>query len=82
MAVHAITRRNFALHGQWMTRAYAIAAGAGTQAIVLIPESILFGPTNELARARFMGGAWMMNLAVAEVVLQRRSRQLRRQKAM
>ena len=82
VAVHAITQRNFALHVQWMTRAYAIAAGAGTQAIVLIPESILFGPTNELTRALFMGGAWLINLAVAEVVLHRRSRQLRRQKAM
>ena len=29
-----------------------------------------------------MGGAWMTNLAVAEIVIHRHSRQLRRQKAM
>ena len=82
VAVHAIIQSNFAVHGQWMARAYAVAAGAGTQAIVLIPESIVFGPTNELARALFMGAAWIINLAVAEIVIHRRSRQLRLRKPM
>lgn len=68
----AITRRDFLAHGEWMTRAYAIGVGAGTQAIVLIPESIIFGSSNELPRAVFMGAAWVINLAVAEWVIRRR----------
>ena len=73
LAVRAIVQRNFVVHSEWMTRAYAIALGAGTQAIILIPESLLFSPADELARALFMGVAWMINLAVAEFVIRRRA---------
>ncbi len=72
LGVRAILRRSFLVHGEWMTRAYAIGVAAGTQAIVLIPESIIFGSTNELPRALFMGGAWVINLSVAELVIRRR----------
>ncbi|TXN30496.1 DUF2306 domain-containing protein [Lacisediminihabitans profunda] len=74
LGVRAIARRDFIRHGEWMTRAYAIGVGAGTQAIVLIPESIVFGSTNELYRAVFMGAAWLINLAVAELVIRRGAR--------
>ena len=77
LAVRAIARRNFVVHSEWMTRAYAIAMGAGTQAIVLIPESLLFSPADELARALFMGAAWVINLAVGELVILRRAQQPR-----
>ncbi len=70
--VRAIMNRNFVAHSEWMTRAYAIGVGAGTQAIVLIPESIVFGSANELPRAVFMGAAWVINLAVAELIIRRR----------
>jgi len=72
LGVRKIIRRDFVRHGEWMTRAYAIGVGAGTQAIVLIPGSIIFGSTNELPRAVFMGAAWVINLAVAEYVIRRR----------
>lgn len=74
LAVRAITRRDFASHGAWMTRAYAIGIGAGTQAIVLIPGAILFGSAHELSRTVLMGAAWIINLAVAELVIRRRTR--------
>ena len=74
LGLRAILRRNFVVHSAWMTRAYAIGMGAGTQAIVLIPGSILFGSTNELSRTVFMGAAWVINLAVAEYVIRRRVR--------
>jgi hypothetical protein len=77
LGVRAVIGRNFVLHSQWMTRAYAIGVGAGTQAIVLIPESIIFGSSAELPRAIFMGAAWVINLAVAEWVIRRRARQAR-----
>lgn len=74
LGVRAIVRRKFVIHSGWMTRAYAIGMGAGTQAIVLIPGSILFGARDELSRTVLMGAAWVINLAVAEYVIRRRAR--------
>jgi hypothetical protein len=74
LAIRAIVRRDFVVHGAWMTRAYAIAVAAGTQAILLIPGSIAFGSTDEASRAVIMGGSWVINLAVAEYVIRRRAR--------
>ncbi|TFD28363.1 DUF2306 domain-containing protein [Cryobacterium cryoconiti] len=74
LGVRSIVRRDFIRHGAWMTRAYAIGVGAGTQAVVLIPQSIIFGSTDELSRAGFMGAGWVINLAVAEYIIRRRPR--------
>lgn len=74
LGVRAIAQRNFVVHGAWMTRAYAIGIGAGTQAIVLIPGSIIFGASHEISRSVLMGAAWVINLAVAEHVIRRRTR--------
>jgi hypothetical protein len=74
LAVRAIVRRRFAVHGAWMTRAYALGVAAGTQAIFLIPVSILLGSTHELGRAFAMSLAWLVNLGVAELVIRRRVR--------
>ncbi|PPL14571.1 DUF2306 domain-containing protein, partial [Microterricola pindariensis] len=73
LAVRAIIRRDFVTHSEWMTRAYAIALGAGTQALLLIPSGILFGAHSEIPRAVVMGTAWALNLAVAELVIRRRA---------
>jgi hypothetical protein len=78
LGIRAIVRRNFVLHSAWMTRAYAIGVGAGTQAVVLIPGSIIFGSTHELSRTVLMGAAWVINLAMAEYVIRRRARRLPR----
>jgi hypothetical protein len=74
LAVRAIIRRKFVEHGAWMTRAYALGVAAGTQAIFLIPGSIIFGSTHELSRAVAMAAAWLVNLGVAELVIRRRAR--------
>jgi uncharacterized membrane protein len=73
MGVLAIRRRDFVRHNVWMTRAYAIAVGAGTQALVIAPWILLVGPPSELIRALLMGLAWVINLAVAEYVIHRRA---------
>ena len=73
LAVRALMRHDYVAHGAWMTRAYALGVAAGTQAIALIPGSILFGSTNEASRAVAMGAAWVINLAVAELVIWRRT---------
>jgi cytochrome bd-type quinol oxidase subunit 2 len=70
----AIRRRDFVRHSAWMTRAYAIALGAGTQALILIVPELLSSPPDVTSRAVLMGAAWMINLAVAESVIRRRSR--------
>jgi uncharacterized membrane protein len=67
LAVDAIRRRDFAAHGAWMTRAYAIGLGAGTQVLTHLPWFVLAeGKPGELARAVMMGAAWVINVAVAE----------------
>jgi hypothetical protein len=73
LAVRALVLRRYAAHGAWMTRAYALGVAAGTQALALIPGSIIFGPTHETSRAVAMGAAWAINLAVAELVIRRRT---------
>lgn len=73
LGVLAIRRRDFVRHSVWMTRAYAIAVGAGTQALVIAPWILLIGPPSELVRALLMGLAWVINVVVAEYVIYRRA---------
>lgn len=74
LGVLAIGRRDFIRHGAWMMRAYAIGLGAGTQVVVFLPWMLLIGPAGELTRAVLMGAGWVINLAVAEYAIRRRSR--------
>ena len=69
----ALARGDFARHGAWMLRAYAIASGAGTQSLLLGPLYLLFGPIGGLPGAALMAAGWMINLGVAERVLRQRS---------
>src|SRR4051794_2325499 len=76
LAVFAIRRRDYASHGAWMTRGYAIALGAGTQVFTLLPWTLVFGPigaADELPRTVLMTAGWVINLGVAEYVIRRRS---------
>ena len=67
----AIRRGDTIRHRAWMTRAYAIGLGAGTQVLTGIVGELTFGPPNELENALLMGAAWVINLAVAEWSLRR-----------
>ena len=69
LAVFAIQRRDFASHGAWMTRGYAIGLGAGTQVFTMLPWVVAFGPIGEADELPRGGG---INLAVAEYVIRRR----------
>jgi uncharacterized membrane protein len=85
LGVLAIRRRDVRTHQRWMARAYAVAQGAGTQAIVLGPMVLLMDghstqPGGNL-KAAGMTVAWVINLAVAEWLVRRsqaRSGQSRR----
>ena len=75
LAVVAIQRRDFASHGAWMTRGYAVALGAGTQVFTMLPWVVVFGPigaADELPRTVLMTAGWVSNLAVAEYIIRRR----------
>lgn len=77
VAFVAIRRHDVPTHSAWMTRAYAIGLGAGTQVLTLAPWTALVGPPDELANTVLMGLGWAINLVVAEVVIRRRARRPR-----
>jgi uncharacterized membrane protein len=74
LGLAAIRRRDVRRHRAWMTRAYAIALGAATQALAL---GAWIGATGqepgETARALLLGGSWVVNVAVAEWIIRRGS---------
>lgn len=70
LSLVAIVRRDFASHGRWMIRAYAIGLGAGTQVFTHIPWSVFAdGKPGELARGVMMGAGWVINVMVAERII-------------
>ena len=66
-----IARRKFAEHGAWMARGYAIGLGAGTQAFIQLLWIFAVGVPEELPRAVLMAAGWVVNLLVAEWVIER-----------
>jgi hypothetical protein len=70
----AIRRRDVRTHRAWVTRAYAIGVGAGTQAVVTALWSIFAGTPGGTTRTLLLGAAWVINLALAEVFLRKEIR--------
>ena len=68
----AIRRGDVARHRAWMTRAYALALGAGTQVFTKGIGGAVFG-TGALSADLSLGAGWVINLAIAEYVIRRRS---------
>ena len=66
----AVRRGDVARHLAWMTRAYALALGAGTQVFTLGVGARVFG-TSTLITDLSLGAGWVINLAVAEYVIRR-----------
>lgn len=58
-------------HRAWMTRAYALALGAGTQVFTQGVGQAVFG-VSELSTDLMLGAGWVINIAVAEYVIRRR----------
>lgn len=71
-SVLAIRRRQFAAHGAWMTRAYAIAVSGGTQALVLILWSIVDSDIDVLGETWLVAVGFVINGLVAELLIRRR----------
>ena len=70
LGLSAIRRGDVTTHRAWMTRAYAIALAAGTQVLTLGIGSAVFG-TSVLTTDLALGAGWVVNLAVAELVIRR-----------
>jgi hypothetical protein len=66
-------QRDFSQHQAFMVRAYALAQGAGTQVLVLLPWMLLSGESGGLTRDMLMTLAWLINLVVAEVIIRKRA---------
>jgi uncharacterized membrane protein len=71
IGLDAVRRRDFAAHGNWMLRAYAIGMGAGTQVFTHLPWFILVGKPGVLPRAVMMGAGWAINVIVAEWIIRK-----------
>jgi uncharacterized membrane protein len=69
----AIRRGDVRRHRAWMLRGYAIGFGAATQVLTLAIGAVILGPPTELSRALLMGAAWVINLAVAEWAIRKRT---------
>lgn len=74
----AVIRRHFVAHGDWMTRAYAIGVGNGTQSLVLILWTVPFGDVDSWGETWLVAAGTLITLLVAEVLIRRRAAQLRR----
>jgi uncharacterized membrane protein len=70
LGLAAIRRGDVSTHQAWMTRAYALALATGTQTLTLAVGPAVLGP-GVLVRDLSLGAAWLVNLAVAEVVIRR-----------
>ena len=71
LGLHGIRRHDVATHQRWMARSYAVAQGAGTQALVLGPMVLLVEQPAGNLQAAGMGFAWVLNLVVAERLVRR-----------
>jgi hypothetical protein len=70
----SIVRRDLAQHEAWMIRAYALAQGAGTQALMFLPVMLISGPLLGASRDVLLSAAWVLNIVVAEWLIRRRVR--------
>ncbi|TDV54855.1 DUF2306 domain-containing protein [Actinophytocola oryzae] len=74
LGYQAIRRHDVSAHRAWLTRAYLVGIGADTQAVLTGIYVGAVGQPGVTARALLLGGAWVLNLAVAEVIIHRMRR--------
>lgn len=71
MAVAAVMGGDIPTHKAWMIRAFALGQGAGMQVVVIFPWMLLIGKPSILQRDVLMSLAWLINLMLAEMAIQR-----------
>ncbi len=70
LGLRAILRGDVPSHRAWMMRGYAIALAAGTQTVTLAVGPAIFG-SSILTKDLSLGAGWLVNVAIAEVVIRR-----------
>ncbi len=70
LGLAAVRRGDIARHSDWMTRAYALALGAGTQTITVGLGGAIMGD-GVIGHDLLMGAGWAINLVVAEWLIRR-----------
>lgn len=71
LGISSILKKRIATHLAWMTRAYALGQGAGTQVFTGISWMLMFGGSVGLTRDILMTLSWVINLCVAETFIHR-----------
>lgn len=69
LGLSAVFKKKIAQHQAWMIRSYALGQGAGTQVLIAIPWLLTVGEPIGLTRDILMTGSWLINIAVAEWVI-------------
>lgn len=77
IALQSILRRNIARHRVWMIRAFAIGLAISTMRIFFIPAYLLYGVPSDFTVGLGMWIGFLVNIAVAEIILWR-ERKVRR----
>lgn len=80
LGLAAIRRRDIVRHRAWMTRGYALALGAGTQAFTVGFGEAVFG-SGVVRTDLMLGAGWAINLAVAEWAIRRPARRRTRRRS-
>jgi uncharacterized membrane protein len=73
LGVDAVRRGDINRHRAWITRGYAIGLGAATQMLTLMTGEMVAGPVDEVGNGLLNGAGWVINLAVAEWAIRRRT---------
>jgi len=71
--VLAVREHDYAAHGAWMMRGYALGMGAGTQVFTHLPWFVAVGAPGETSRFVLMALGWSINVGVAEYFIRRSS---------
>lgn len=72
--LHAAWRRDIPTHRAWMMRGYAIGLGAGTTVLTYGFWIVIGGTDTPEVNALAIFAAWVLNLTVAEMLIQRPAR--------
>lgn len=66
-----IRKREVLKHKGWIIRAYALGQGAGTQALLLIPWTLISGKPDLFTYELLMSAAWLINVFAAEWIIRK-----------
>ncbi len=71
LGILSILKKRINTYLAWMTRAYALGQGAGTQVFTVISWTLMVGEPVGLTRNILMTLSWVINLCVAEAFIRR-----------